>query len=575
MQFKNKFRTNKKLLSALGFTILAALIFISGGAKNRVRADDFSPTISALGQIQVEAENVRTARNNYFTAIGKENGGAYDQYVESANCQDNLDLRLTGLKNLRNDLQRLSGEIVLRERENQSLFPKGSIAVVVDSIKNAIEPFLLVSPSQSGGAIEPWDPWNSDSDETTNPWDPWHLNQNGEVISTTTEPWDPWSSESDDTTSPWNPWNLSPEGTTIINATQSGLIETELEKIEAAVKNDNTTAAASIRTNVTAIRSNLKSSNPNATVVLAELTKMEGQLTGLLTNSERTLVAASIKQIRSIVGTSAVTNTTTIINATQSGLIETELEKIEAAVKGDNTTAAASIRTNVTAIRSNLKSSSPSAAVILAELTKMDGQVPGLLTNSERTLVTASIKQIRNIVGTSAGADTTQGGLIETELDKIETAIKGDNTTAAASIRTNVTAIRSNLKSSNPNATVVLAELTKMEGQLTGLLTNSERTLVAASIKQIRSIVGTSAGADTTQGGLIEKELEKIEAAVKNDNTTAAASIRTSVTAIRSNLKSSNPNATVVLAELTKMEGQLTGLLTNSERTLVAASIKQ
>ncbi len=263
MPSKNKFRTNKKLLSVIGCTILAALIF----GNNHALAANSPATISTLSKIQVEVDKVKSARETYFKAIGKEDGGAYDQYLESANCPENLDSRLTALKNLRNDLQRLSGEIILRERENQSLFPKASIAVEVETIQKEIEPSLLVN--------------------------------------------------------------------------QLGAIETELQKIEEAVVDDDGRFAKDIMGYVATIRTNLKT-EPEAMVILEQLNKME-ERTPYLSLSDREIVTTSIANIRKIVGlgddTTVIRDLAKAISDVTEGKvsldeIESNLQKIEAKIPG-------------------------------------------------------------------------------------------------------------------------------------------------------------------------------------------------------------------------------------------------
>ncbi|MFA6458002.1 MAG: hypothetical protein WCV72_01250, partial [Patescibacteria group bacterium] len=346
-----------------------------------------------------------------------------------------------------------------------------------------------------------------------------------------------------------------------------------LNNIQTAVKGDNTTAAASIRTSVTAIRSNLKSSNPNATVILAELTEMEDQIDGLLTNSERTLVAASITKIRSIL----VTNTTVV--TTQGGLIETELQKIVDAMVNDNTAAATSIRTSVTAILGNLKSSSPSATVVLAELTKMESQIDGLLTNSERNAVMTSITKIRSIVGTSAVTNpppvVTQAGVIETELQKIETAVQGDSSSSARSILVSVGTIRSNLANS-PSASVILGELDKIADHASSL-SSSAQTAVMISVANIRKIVGLSedtevirdlaqAISDVTEGNVsleeVESNLQAIEAKISGLPENQKDVVRDGVDAIRKLI--SNQGAAVNRkAQITALEAQIQKIADN------------
>lgn len=257
----------KKLLSVIGFTVLVALIFGNTASANRAFAANLPATISTLSKIQVEVNKVKSARETYFKTIGKEDGGAYDQYLESADCPENLDSRLTTLKNLRNDLQRLSGEIILRERENQSLFPKASIAIEVETIQKEIEPSLLVN--------------------------------------------------------------------------QLGAIETELQKIEEAVVDDDGRFAKDIMEYVAGIRTNLKT-EPEAMVILEQLNKME-ERTPYLSLSDRETVTTSIANIRKIIGlgddTTVIRDLAKAISDVTEGKvsleeIETTLQQIEAKIPG-------------------------------------------------------------------------------------------------------------------------------------------------------------------------------------------------------------------------------------------------
>jgi len=117
---KIPFRQNRKLqfVAVVLVAVMATLLFLFGWKmEGRNLAAELSRDFSAIEAIKTEVAAVKSARNNYFRAIGKGNGGAYDRYQDSADCPANLDLRLVSLKNLRNDFRRLVGEIELLERE--------------------------------------------------------------------------------------------------------------------------------------------------------------------------------------------------------------------------------------------------------------------------------------------------------------------------------------------------------------------------------------------------------------------------------------------------------------------------
>ncbi|MFH1546786.1 MAG: hypothetical protein ABIE14_05415 [Patescibacteria group bacterium] len=116
---KIPFRQNRKLQFA-AVALAAMLLFLFGWKmEGKNLAAELSRDFSAIEAIKTEVAAVKSARNNYFRAIGKGNGGAYDRYQDAADCPANLDWRLISLKNLRNDLRRLLGEIGLREQEQE------------------------------------------------------------------------------------------------------------------------------------------------------------------------------------------------------------------------------------------------------------------------------------------------------------------------------------------------------------------------------------------------------------------------------------------------------------------------
>ena len=110
-------RENKKMqLFVIFFAII--IIFTIGyrlEAKNLTAGLPFET--NAIESIQAEATIVKSTRDDYFHMIGKGNGGAYDEYLNSIDCISNLDLKLISLKNLRNDLRRLVEEVGLRKQE--------------------------------------------------------------------------------------------------------------------------------------------------------------------------------------------------------------------------------------------------------------------------------------------------------------------------------------------------------------------------------------------------------------------------------------------------------------------------
>lgn len=146
---KISFLENKKLQLVIVFAVSAALIFGGSKIESRNLTSDISLTTGAIATIQIEVNKVKTARNEYFTAIGKSDGGAYDEYQNASNCLTSLDTRLVALKNLRNDFQRLSGEIVMRERENESELPRGTIERELRVIEKEIRPALILNQVES------------------------------------------------------------------------------------------------------------------------------------------------------------------------------------------------------------------------------------------------------------------------------------------------------------------------------------------------------------------------------------------------------------------------------------------
>ncbi|MBU1089241.1 hypothetical protein KKF38_00390 [Patescibacteria group bacterium] len=119
---KIPFRQNRKLqfVAVALVAVMATLLFLFGWKmEGKNLAAELSRDFSAIEAIKTEVAAVKSARNNYFRAIGKGNGGAYDRYQDAADCPANLDWRLISLKNLRNDLRRLLGEIGLREQEQK------------------------------------------------------------------------------------------------------------------------------------------------------------------------------------------------------------------------------------------------------------------------------------------------------------------------------------------------------------------------------------------------------------------------------------------------------------------------
>ncbi|MFH0833864.1 MAG: hypothetical protein V2A63_00535 [Patescibacteria group bacterium] len=145
MKFLQELHANKKLQFALVIAVAVALIFGGSQVRGHELGSDVTLSTGALVAVQAEADKVKAARDEYFAAIGKGDGGIYDQYIEAANCPVNLNTRLTALKNLRNDLQRLSGEIVMRERENGSELPRGTIERELNVIESTIRPNLLLN----------------------------------------------------------------------------------------------------------------------------------------------------------------------------------------------------------------------------------------------------------------------------------------------------------------------------------------------------------------------------------------------------------------------------------------------
>ena len=145
MNTKNKFLENKKILSTLVFAVACALFFSGSKVETNALASDIPLSTGAIKTIEVEVAKVTSAREKYFSAIGKGNGGAYDTYQEAVDCSAILGIRLTTLKNLRNDLQRLSGEIVMRERENQTELPRGTIERELSMIEKEVRSTLVLN----------------------------------------------------------------------------------------------------------------------------------------------------------------------------------------------------------------------------------------------------------------------------------------------------------------------------------------------------------------------------------------------------------------------------------------------
>ncbi len=116
---QNTFRKNWKL-QLIVVSIITALLFALGWSlDSRNLTTELLLETSAIETIKTEAIAVKSARDDYFSAIGKRNSGVYDQYQESTSCTANLDSRLLFSKNLRNDLGRLIGEVEMREREQR------------------------------------------------------------------------------------------------------------------------------------------------------------------------------------------------------------------------------------------------------------------------------------------------------------------------------------------------------------------------------------------------------------------------------------------------------------------------
>gem|GEM_PF-3797708 len=117
MKFIKKLHENRKTQFAIVASI-AALLFIFGWKMEaRNLATELPLETNAISEIQNEANSVKLARDNYFSMVGKDNGGAYDEYQNALICEENLDLRTEETKNLRAEYQRLISEIELRERE--------------------------------------------------------------------------------------------------------------------------------------------------------------------------------------------------------------------------------------------------------------------------------------------------------------------------------------------------------------------------------------------------------------------------------------------------------------------------
>ncbi|MCK5472315.1 hypothetical protein KAI54_03970 [Candidatus Gracilibacteria bacterium] len=116
---KIPFRQNRKLQFIVVAMIAVLLFLFSWKMEDKTFAAELPRNFNAIEAIKTEVAVVKSARDDYFSAIGKGNGGVYDQHQDSVDCLANLDLRLISLKNLRNDLQRLLGEIGLREREQR------------------------------------------------------------------------------------------------------------------------------------------------------------------------------------------------------------------------------------------------------------------------------------------------------------------------------------------------------------------------------------------------------------------------------------------------------------------------
>ncbi|MCF7845719.1 MAG: hypothetical protein K9L85_00600 [Candidatus Peribacteraceae bacterium] len=143
------FLENKKVQFAAILAIVLTLVIVGARLQSRELASDVALNTSAIATIQAEANKVKSARDEYFAAIGKGDGGAYDEYSEASDCPAYLDTRLTTLKNLRNDLQRLSGEIVMRERENETELPRGTIERELNEIEKEIRPALILNQLES------------------------------------------------------------------------------------------------------------------------------------------------------------------------------------------------------------------------------------------------------------------------------------------------------------------------------------------------------------------------------------------------------------------------------------------
>ncbi|MFH0776519.1 MAG: hypothetical protein V1936_02810 [Patescibacteria group bacterium] len=146
---KKPFLANHKLQFVIVGVFVAILILVGSRLESRNLKSELPIPNSALAIIQAEAAKVKAARDSYFESIGKGNDGAYDAYQAATDCPGKLAIRLDSLKNLRNDLQRLIGEIVVRERENQAELPKGTIERELQVIERELRPQLLLNQTET------------------------------------------------------------------------------------------------------------------------------------------------------------------------------------------------------------------------------------------------------------------------------------------------------------------------------------------------------------------------------------------------------------------------------------------
>ncbi|MCF7856115.1 hypothetical protein K9N08_00970 [Candidatus Gracilibacteria bacterium] len=118
MKFLQKLHANRKLQIAVVVSVATLLLVVGWQLEGKNVSTELPlQKTNALAEIQLEAGVVQSARDNYLKAIGKGNGGAYDEYQNALICEANLNSRVGELKNLRAEYQRLISEIDLRERE--------------------------------------------------------------------------------------------------------------------------------------------------------------------------------------------------------------------------------------------------------------------------------------------------------------------------------------------------------------------------------------------------------------------------------------------------------------------------